>query len=106
MTQTNDVEAAAEVLARQVPIVAIKCGSRGALLRFEGKPSLVPAEPVIPVDTIGAGDSFNAGFLQAYLRGASPVECAVQGNRAAALSTQRAGGIAAFQDASLRSLLT
>jgi sugar/nucleoside kinase (ribokinase family) len=105
MTQTNDVEAAAETLAQQVPIVAIKCGSRGALIRFEGKRWLVPAEPVTPVDTIGAGDSFNAGFLEAYLRGSSPVECAVQGNRVAGLSTQRAGGIAALRDSSFRSLV-
>jgi sugar/nucleoside kinase (ribokinase family) len=102
MTRTNDVETAAEALARRVPLVAIKCGSRGALVRFQGKRWLVPAEPVVPVDTIGAGDSFNAGFLEAYLRGCPPVDCAAQGNRVAALSTQRAGGIAAFRDPLLR----
>jgi len=103
MTQTNDVEAAAEALAQRVPIVAIKCGSRGALIRFQGRRWLVPSEPVVPVDTIGAGDSFNAGFLGAYLRGCSPIECGVQGNRVAGLSTQRAAGIAALRDTSLRS---
>ena len=105
MTGTSDVEAAAEALAQQVPLVAIKCGSRGALVRFEGKRWLVPTKKVTPVDTIGAGDSFNAGFLEAYLRGCSPTECAEQGNRVAALSTQRAGGIAALRDPSLRSSL-
>jgi len=105
MTRTNDVEAAAEALSRQVPLVAIKCGSRGALVRFQGERWLVPGEPVAPVDTIGAGDSFNAGFIQAFLRSCSPAECAAQGNRAAALSTLRAGGIAAFRDPSLRSLI-
>ena len=105
MTGTNDVEAAAEALARQVPLVTIKCGSRGALIRCKGKRWLVPAKRVTPVDTIGAGDSFNAGFLEAFLRGCSPTECAEQGNRVAALSTQRAGGIAAFRDPSLRSSL-
>jgi sugar/nucleoside kinase (ribokinase family) len=104
MTQTNDVEEAAEVLAKKVPLVAIKCGRRGALVRYEGERWLVASEPVNPVDTIGAGDSFNAGFLEAYLRGCSPVECAAQGNRVAALSTQRAGGVAAFLDRQLRSL--
>ncbi len=104
MTQTNDVEAAAEILAQQVPLVAIKCGSRGALVHCQGDRWLVPAEVVVPVDTIGAGDSFNAGFLEAYLRGCSPVECAVQGNHVAALSTQRAGGIAALREPSLRKL--
>jgi len=105
MTSTTDVEAAAVILSRHVPLVAIKCGSRGALVRFQGERWLFPAEPVVPVDTIGAGDSFNAGFLKAYLRGCSPVECATQGNRVAALSTQHAGGIAAFRDPSLRSSL-
>jgi sugar/nucleoside kinase (ribokinase family) len=105
ITRTSDVETAAEVLSRQVPLVVIKHGSRGALVRFQGERWLVPTEPVVPVDTIGAGDSFNAGFLEAYLRGCSPVECATQGNRVAALSTQRAGGIAAFRDSSLRSFL-
>jgi sugar/nucleoside kinase (ribokinase family) len=105
MTQTNNVEAAAEVLAQRVPIVAIKCGSRGALICFQGKRWLVPTEHMTPVDTIGAGDSFNAGFLEAYLRGRSSIESALQGNRVAALSTQRAGGIAALQDSSLRAFL-
>jgi sugar/nucleoside kinase (ribokinase family) len=105
MTRTNDVETAAEILSRQVPLVAIKCGSRGALVRFQGERWLVPTEPVEPVDTIGAGDSFNAGFLEAYLRGCYPMECATHGNRVAAISTRRAGGIAAFRDPSLRSLL-
>lgn len=105
MTQTNDVEDAAEELAKQVPLVAIKRGSRGALVRFQGKRWLVPAESVVPVDTIGAGDSFNAGFLKAFLQDCLPAECAAQGNRVAAISTRRAGGIAALHDPSLRSLL-
>lgn len=105
ITGTSDVEAAAEALARKVPLVAIKCGSRGALVRFGGKRWLVPAKKVTPVDTIGAGDSFNAGFIEAFLRGRSPAECAEQGNRVAALSTQRPGGIAALRDPSFRNSL-
>lgn len=103
MTGTSDVEAAAEALARQVPIVVIKCGSRGALLRYAGQSRMVPTEHVTPVDTIGAGDSFNAGFLNAYLQGQSLESSAALGNRVAALSTQRPGGIAAISDVVLRS---
>jgi len=106
MTGMLDVEVAAEALAKQVPIVAVKCGSRGALVRCREKRWLVPSPKVLPVDTIGAGDSFNAGFLKAYLAGCDPEECAVHGNRIAALSTQRAGGIAAFTDPDLRNELT
>jgi sugar/nucleoside kinase (ribokinase family) len=61
----------------------------------------VPANPVTPVDTIGAGDSFDAGFLAAYLRGESPKDCAAFGNRTAALSTLRPGGTESFRDAGL-----
>jgi len=102
MTGTSDAEAAAESLARQVPLVAIKCGSRGTLIRYKGERWLVPSESITPVDTIGAGDSFNAGFLKGFLQGLSPVDCATLGNRVAALSTQRPGGIAAMCDAALR----
>lgn len=102
MTGKHDVELAAEELAQKVPIVAIKCGSRGALVRFRGRRCLVPSPRVTPVDTIGAGDSFNAGFLRAYLAGGAPEDCATEANRVAALSTLRAGGIAAFTDPTLR----
>jgi sugar/nucleoside kinase (ribokinase family) len=105
MTGTGDVEAASEELARQVPLVAIKCGSKGSLVRANGQRWMVPTEIVTPVDTVGAGDNFNSGFLEAFLRGCSPVECAAQGNRVAALSTRRAGGIAALLDTALRSSL-
>jgi sugar/nucleoside kinase (ribokinase family) len=54
------------------------------------------------VDTIGAGDSFNAGFLNTWLAGGDPMHAAAMGNLAGALSTLRPGGIAAHRDASLR----
>lgn len=101
MTGMEEVEQAAEALAATVPVVAIKCGRRGALVRSGGKRWLVPSPEVAPVDTIGAGDSFNAGFLKAYLAGCGPEECAFYANRVASLSTQRAGGIAAFTEPAL-----
>jgi sugar/nucleoside kinase (ribokinase family) len=58
------------------------------------------------VDTIGAGDSFNAGFLKAYLQRLPLDRCAAAGNASAALSTLRSGGTEAFRDqALLRSFL-
>jgi len=91
ITGKADAETAIGVLAARVPIVAIKCGKQGALVQAGQERWRLPAESVAPVDTIGAGDSFNAGFLCAYLKGKPPDECAAFGNRTAALSTLRSG---------------
>jgi sugar/nucleoside kinase (ribokinase family) len=96
------VEEALDALATNVPVIAVKCGARGALVQQGARRFQVSGVPVTPVDTIGAGDSFNAGFLAAWLRGASAETCAKAGNIAGALSTQRPGGIEAFRDAALR----
>jgi sugar/nucleoside kinase (ribokinase family) len=101
MTRTNDLNEAIELLARQVPIVAVKCGSRGSIVRAGAKRYVAPPLQVEPVDTIGAGDSFNAGFLKAYLQGLQLDECAAAGNESAALSTLRPGGTEAFRDQGL-----
>lgn len=96
-----NAESAIEALARRVPLVAVKCGKRGALVQAGNRHWHVPAELVTPIDTIGAGDSFDAGFLAAYLRGETPDACAAFGNRTAALSTLRPGGTESFRDSSL-----
>jgi sugar/nucleoside kinase (ribokinase family) len=96
-----DVESAIDALARRVPLVAVKCGKRGALVQKGTRRWMLPAEAVTPVDTIGAGDSFDAGFLAAYLHGEAPESCAASGNRIAALSTLRAGGTESFRDSEL-----
>lgn len=98
ITGIPEVESAARELAARVPIVAIKCGKRGALVQQGTHTWHVAGEQVLPVDTIGAGDSFNAGFLSAYLDGQTPDACAAFGNRTAALSTLRAGGTESFRD--------
>lgn len=101
ITGAADVESAAAALGKRVPLVVVKCGKRGALVRAGDRQWTVPTEPVTPVDTIGAGDSFNAGFLSAWLRGESLEACAAFGNRTAALSTLRSGGTESFRDPAL-----
>jgi len=96
------VEAGLGVLGQQVPLIAVKCGSRGALIQEGSKRMKVPPVHVTPVDTIGAGDSFNAGFLAAWVRGADPEACGQAGNITGALSTLRPGGTEAFRDRALR----
>jgi sugar/nucleoside kinase (ribokinase family) len=54
------------------------------------------------VDTIGAGDSFDAGFLHQFVRGANIDDCLRYGNLTGALSTTRSGGTEAFREADYR----
>jgi sugar/nucleoside kinase (ribokinase family) len=72
------------------------------LLQSGDKLTRIPPIRVTPIDTIGAGDSFDAGFLYGYVRGADPVDCAMAGNITGALSTLRPGGTEAFRDAAFR----
>jgi sugar/nucleoside kinase (ribokinase family) len=101
MTRKATVDEAIEELGRRVPCVAIKRGSRGSIVRVDGKTFSAPAVSVTPVDTIGAGDSFNAGFLFGWLKGWPPHQCAYAGNITGALSTQGVGGTEAFRDPGL-----
>jgi sugar/nucleoside kinase (ribokinase family) len=101
ITGMPDAESAIEALAKRVPLVAVKCGKRGALVQVASQRWLLPAACVTPLDTIGAGDSFNAGFLAAFLRGDTPDACAAFGNRTAALSTLHPGGTESFRNSGL-----
>ncbi|MCL6655289.1 hypothetical protein A6R70_23730 [Agrobacterium rubi] len=51
-----------------------------------------PAQPVVVVDTTGAGDAFNAGFINAWLNGEANTDCVEAGIYAGTLSVQVAGG--------------
>jgi sugar/nucleoside kinase (ribokinase family) len=101
MTGKNTLDEALNELSRRVPCVAVKCGSRGSVVRVAGETLNVGGVPVKPVDTIGAGDSFNAGFLFAWLNGLPPKECAHAGNVTGALSTLGVGGTEAFRNRDL-----
>ena len=103
MTGKNSLEAAHEALPPNIPCVAVKRGSRGSAVKTPDQLISAPPVPVTPVDTIGAGDSFNAGFLFAWLRGLDYSECARAGNITGALSTLRPGGTEAFRDSALLS---
>ena len=95
---TDDVERALGVLSQIVPIVVIKCGSQGALARRDKDRFYSASLSVQPVDTVGAGDTFNAGFLHKFMRGAGLQDCLDYGNVSAGLSASRTGGTEAFRD--------
>lgn len=98
----NRLDQALEILARQVPLVVVKRGAAGALARRGTETVTRPAVSMKVVDTVGAGDSFNAGFLHQYLRGGADLaSCLEFANRVAAFSTSLPGGTTAFRDAQL-----
>jgi sugar/nucleoside kinase (ribokinase family) len=94
LTGVPDVEEAAARLARIVRVVAVKLGAEGALGVQGEQMARVSSLPVAVVDTVGAGDNFDAGFLYGYLHG-WPLERALRlGTVCGALSTRAAGGVA------------
>jgi sugar/nucleoside kinase (ribokinase family) len=99
---SEDLELAIRKLAELVPIVVVKLGRDGAMAQRGKERCLSPAQKVDAVDPVGAGDSFDAGFLHQYLRGADLAACLASGNLAGALSTTREGGTEAFRDAEHR----
>jgi sugar/nucleoside kinase (ribokinase family) len=101
-TNNDDLEAAVRKLSGLVPLVVVKLGRQGAMAQRGANRFTSPAQDVVAVDTVGAGDSFDAGFLHQYVRGADLQTCLASGNKAGALSTTRPGGTEAFRDANYR----
>src|SRR5215469_8467367 len=102
LTGSNEVRTAVEELARRVPLLVVKLGAEGALARRGEREWFSPARKVEVRDPVGAGDSFDAGFLDHYLRGSDIETCLASGNLAGALSVTRAGGTEAFRDVEYR----
>jgi sugar/nucleoside kinase (ribokinase family) len=99
---TADLDRAVKNLSEWVPLVVVKLGAKGSMAIRGKKRVVAPAKPIAPIDTVGAGDSFDAGFLHQYVRGADLETCLNSGNLAGALSTTRPGGTEAFRDAEHR----
>jgi sugar/nucleoside kinase (ribokinase family) len=95
---TSDSELAVERLSKVVPLVVVKLGSKGAMAQRGKERFFSEPRHVVPVDTVGAGDSFDAGFLHEYVRGSDLATCLKSGNLAGAFSTTRPGGTEAFRD--------
>ena len=98
MARTNDLETAVGRLSERVKTVVVKLGSRGAMAITRRERFTAPAANVQVVDPVGAGDSFDAGFLHQCLRGADRQTCLVYGNLCGAFSTTASGGTEAFRD--------
>lgn len=92
LTRTSSVQEALDKLAEITPCVIIKMGNQGAIGRTATETVHLPALPVETVDSTGAGDSFNAGFLYAYLQGYDLRTMLAYGNICGGLSVTAAGG--------------
>jgi sugar/nucleoside kinase (ribokinase family) len=91
----DEVEAAASKLAELGPRVVVKLGADGAVAVRPGEVLHSSAPRVDVVDTVGAGDSFDAGFLAGFLSGRSAHESLKLACTCGSLSTRAAGGTAA-----------
>ena len=98
VTSTDDVDEALAKLADLVPTVVLKRGTAGAMAKRGSETVKVPAIRVDVVDAIGAGDSFDAGFIHEFVRGSDLATCVATGNVTGALSTTRPGGTEAFRN--------
>lgn len=98
LTQLADPRAAAFALAEYGSIVAVKQGGAGGLVVGDGQYFECPSLPVQVVDTVGAGDSFDAGFIYGYLHGWSLERSLRLANVCGALSTRQAGGVRSQPD--------
>src|SRR5262245_48250743 len=86
------VEQALARLAALTPRVIVKCGADGAIARRGDEVARAPGIRVPVVDTTGAGDCFNAGFVDGYLRGEPLAMCLRRGNICGGFATTTRGG--------------
>jgi sugar/nucleoside kinase (ribokinase family) len=88
----SNVDRAADWLGLRVEAAAIKLGAEGALGVSSSQRVRAASLPITPVDTVGAGDSFDGGFLYGYLNDWQTERSLRLGCVCGALSTQQAGG--------------
>jgi sugar/nucleoside kinase (ribokinase family) len=86
LTKENDVEAALSIIGLKAKSTVIKLGRLGALGKDENGIYKIPTLSVDVIDTTGAGDSFNAGFLFGYLNHLPILDSIIYGNICGSLS--------------------
>ncbi|MEZ5776902.1 MAG: carbohydrate kinase family protein [Paracoccaceae bacterium] len=78
--------------------IALKLGGEGAVWSDRHGKAQHKGFSVKVVDTTGAGDAFNAGFLRSWLDGLDPWDCLALGNACGALTTQSVGGVGGLKN--------
>ncbi|MEO8606453.1 MAG: carbohydrate kinase family protein [Chloroflexota bacterium] len=92
LTRSDNLATALQLLSDLVPTLVVKNGAEGAVVCCNGEQFQEPALSLTPLDTTGAGDCFNAGFLAAHLQGRDWSECLRWGNFCGGQSTLGVGG--------------
>lgn len=95
LSGSADLERAAAALASHGPTVVVKDGADGALAHGRSGLLRAPAVPVVPLDTVGAGDSFDAGLVAGVLAGLPLAGALALAAACGALSTRAHGGTGA-----------
>lgn len=99
LTKEKSVDDALNQLKDLPRIIVVKMGNHGSLMYKMGKKVFLKAfVNNNVVDAIGAGDSFNAGFIFKYIKSAKLEDCQKFGNLAGAINTTAAGGTSAFRN--------
>jgi sugar/nucleoside kinase (ribokinase family) len=93
VARISDLDEALRRLSARAELVVVKNGERGAAASGRGEQVSAPGVPVRVVDTTGAGDSFDAGFLAAWLAGEPLARALAVANACGALSTRKLGGV-------------
>ena len=88
----GDLGSAARALAAQGPTVVVKLGADGGILVNERETISVAAHAVVPVDTTGAGDNFDAGFLVGLVERVAPEETLARAVAAGSIAVGGVGG--------------
>jgi len=94
LTGMSTARSAVKSLGKLVPCAVIKLGRKGAIAIKGNQVFTDSGFKIKARDTTGSGDSFDAGFISAYLRDAPVSECLRIGNACGALSALRVGGTA------------
>jgi sugar/nucleoside kinase (ribokinase family) len=94
----DELNQAIDKLSAICKFVVVKLGAAGATARRGREEWKRSGMRVASKDAVGAGDSFDAGFIHRFLQGASPQECLEYADLAGAFSTTGEGGTEAFRD--------
>ncbi len=88
----KDLDTAIAAMSRRVSVLVVKRGAKGATGVAAGRTVQVPACPAKVVDTTGAGDTFDAGFISGWLRELPLEQCLRLGTICGGATTEQLGG--------------